>query len=228
MILRLRQLPASTRGIYGPNRNILPKRALFLHPDAAQSFVGLGTDMVYSDVFRSAESSLAAVDAGRGAQPPAYSAHNYGFAVDVAVDQTIERTGWSYATLLKHMATHGWHCYRRDEKRGREDWHFNYLGDRSDVILSKMLRGAWEQAAEEMIQAYYGPDLHISDTEMQQALAKLGMYQGEIDGLIGPISRSAMEAFARAWKVQKIDGPRFRRTLAYVAAEKQIDTGGVG
>ena len=228
MVLHLQRLPA-VRGIYGPNRDLMPRRALLLHPDACASFLGLEATnpLVYSDIFRSAESSLAAVQAGRGAQPPGYSGHNYGLAVDVAVDETLKRHGWKYAQLLSFLAERGWHCYCRDGKRGKEDWHFNFLGTNAGRILQLVdptRRSTWATAAELLIKTYYPDALTLSPGGIQQCLAKIGFYRGEIDGLLGPLSRQAIAAFARAWGLdpEATLSPRLQRTLAYVSAELRI------
>lgn len=229
MRIRLRRLPSATLGIYGQQKDTMPRRALLLDPEAWEAFSILErtTDgLVYSDIYRSAESSLAAVESGRGAQPPGYSAHNFGLAFDVAVDETLKLREWRYDELLDVLVRHGWHCYRRDGRRGKEDWHQNYLGRRAKEILDQVSpddRNTWSRAAELAIQGKHS--FQITDAELQKALAKLGLYKGEIDGAIGPLSLQAIRAFERTWDLSPSDGKgaRFRRTLAFVAADIEVD-----
>ena len=203
-----------------------------MHPAAFTSFMKLDqeTPCVFSDIFRSAESSLAAVEAGRGAQPPGFSGHNFGFSVDVAVDETLKLRKWTYDQLLNTLALHGWHCFRRDKIRGAEDWHFNYLGTDafSSNILLGLKNGAWAVAAEAVIQRYYGDKLTLDKFQIQRCLSKLGMYRGLIDGDLGALSRQAAGAFGRAWNVPADFGVKFQRTLAYVSAELVIEDEPVG
>lgn len=231
MKLKLQQVSPHTRGIYtvkGKGPDSMPDRMLRLHPDAAVSFAAMEakTPLVYSDVWRSAEESLRACQEKRGVQPPAFSAHNYGLAVDVAVDATLARTGWTYQNLLDFMAKFDWHCYRRDGKLGSESWHFNYLGSESTAALVKAGTGnAWSMAAEHMIQFYYGAQLALTPLEVQQALKELRIYNGPLDGDIGPRSKTAIQAFERAWVLAEqgvYANPRMQRTLAFVTADLDL------
>jgi len=240
MKLLLKSLP-ELRGIYmvrgHPFR--MPKRALKLHPDAATALLGLEAEtggLVYSDIYRSAEASLMARRRKRGVQPPGFSAHNYGLAVDLAIDDyvppgtngpkeqgVLSRLDCDYEKLRQYMAAYGWYCHRRDGKRGFEDWHFNFLGHAPGRHLDEAKRG-WSRVAESVIQARYGSQLDINDVDLQKALAQLGMYHGEADGIIGPLSRSAVRAFERAWGLTEDGVPddRMRRTLAFVSAQIEV------
>jgi hypothetical protein len=228
LTIALKRVPPTTKGIYGSTHSILPKRMLLLEPRAALAFAradkGLGGNLVCSDMFRSGESSLEAVASGRGAQPPGYSAHNFGLAIDVAVSQTLNKTSLRYDDLLSYLAGHGWHCYRRDGLQGPESWHFNYLGDMAPKILPTLTIGRWARAAEELIWAHYGPSLGLDRKGVQTCLQRLRLYNGDIDGDLGPISRRAMEAFGRAWQTNTDpENERFQRTLAFVAAYYAIE-----
>lgn len=236
MKLKLKALGATTRGIYntraGPNT--LPERFRYLHPEAASAFEAMEAatgGLIYSDILRSAEGSFQAMQAKTGVQPPGFSAHNFGFAVDVAVEETLKLYEWDYGRLLVEMEAHGWHCHRRDGARGYrqfEYWHFNHLGDRAqDYFKQTRLDGtSWAGAAELRIQSVYGPDFELTDLQVQEALKKLHMYSGDLDGIIGPHSRQAIAAFQRAWHIRATvigaAGPRTRRVLAFVAAEREI------
>lgn len=208
--------------------NSMPPRVCWLHPEAAAGFVALEAAWsggVYSDIARSAEASLAAMTSKAGVQPPGWSGHNFGFSVDWAVDETIRRTGRTYAELVQLAAGAGWYAYRRDLRRGSEDWHLNWLGPHAGSVLAAvdpLKPGTWAAAAEGMIQRFYAPDFALSLQEAQEALGRLKLYSGAPDGAWGPLSTHACAAFQRAWRLPDsgmLDA-RTARTLAFVAAEQ--------
>lgn len=246
LTLILTRMPSErVHGIYtiSGQQDKMPERALYLHPTAARSYLEFADVAKVSDMFRSPESSLNAVRTGRGAQPPGWSAHNSGFACDYVVDHMMRTLGMTDKKVFdRWMQDRGWYCHRRDGKRGHEDWHYNYLRAFEQLGLTK--NGAPLQLSpkakytsgdvEQLIQRVYGDQLSPSDVECQAALKKLGLYNGSLDGQIGPQSREAIGAFQRAWIVTKnsrgeyvpsvnykLDA-RTRRTLAFVAAEKRI------
>lgn len=220
--------PDRIRGIYtiGGKLERLPARALWLHPEAAASIDDeMAGWITVSDMFRSPESSLAAVRSGRGARPPGYSAHNYGLAIDLDVGKTMRslRTS-SKIDLDRAMSTRGWLCHRIDGKitslKG-ESHHYNYLGPGYENP-----RGATSTAAaiEARIVRLYGAAWRTIDPRVAQAqLARLGLYHGDLDGKIGPISCEAIRAFRRCWGLPdgaRIDAQMYR-TLVYVAAGRR-------
>lgn len=236
LILRLTPIAAAAvRGIYGARHDQMPARARYLHPYAAVAWGKIAGWAVVSDMFRSPESSLAAVRAGRGAQPPGYSAHNYGLAIDLALEDDARAHGDGALTRLgRHlgigrratkaqldaeMESHGWYCHRRDHVLGFESWHYNYLGAGArpaGVVTS--------DEVEARILELYGAELAPTDATCQISLARLGLYGGAIDGDVGPLTREAARAFERAWGLN-VDGvldQRTRRTLAYVAASREL------
>lgn len=228
MRLVLSSIPADTVGIYtingAPNR--MPSRALFLAPEAAASFrAKLYPFVVISDALRSADSSLNAVKRGRGAQPPGYSAHNYGLAVDLSTTATMRRGGIRTKAVLDDlMESHGWFCHRRDHLLEHESWHYNFLGVGYKVSPKQRTTSPDVEA---LILQRYGADLAPSDTECQVMLKALRMYSGAIDGDIGPLSREAISIFQRAWASPKLHttgklDDRTRRTLAFVTAEREV------
>jgi hypothetical protein len=223
-MFRLQSLPSElVKGIYTINRKKgrMPDRALFLHPEAAESFRhDLAKFCIVSDMLRSAASSLEAVRSGRGAQPPGFSGHNYGLSIDIEVDEAMKAIGVdSKEELDRFMELRGWYCHRRDGKRGREDWHYNYLrllG--SDLVIPARFKTT-SGYLEALIQRLYGDVLKPDDKTCQTYLRELMFYRGAIDGKIGPQSREAVRAFQRAWGIKetaKLD-KKTRRTLAFVA-----------
>lgn len=207
-------------GIY--NIRDIPFKSLranmrYLHPDAAKAFAGIADWVVVSDMFRTPESSLQAVEDGRGAMPPGYSAHGYGLAIDIAITEVMNNLKLKRkADLDAKMEEHGFFCHRRDHENDKEAWHFNYLG-----VGAKVSGSFTSDEVEARIVALYGNYLKPDDTECQRMLAKLKLYGGDIDGDIGPRSRQAVLAFERTWGLP-VDGTldvKTRRTLAYVARE---------
>jgi hypothetical protein len=236
MILQLKSVGV-VRGCYGPKGDQFPARAAYFAPDVADAFVlmldgggpgaapGIGRDKIaFSDIWRSGESSLAAVVAGRGAQPPGFSGHNFGVSFDLDVEYTRRALGIPYAELLKLLAGYGWHCYRQDGGRGPEDWHFNYLGTPTEAaaVLNRMTQNhaTWQGGAEAAIaKRYPAATFALGPADIQAGLKKLGLYHGDVDGKFGPLSLAAAGAFCRAWRLPEQTGPKFSRTLAFVSAD---------
>lgn len=230
LVLLLCTVPTDTIGIYTIDGEDfrLPPRALFLHPDARDSFVNeLMSFAVVSDMFRSPESSLAAVRAGRGARPPGFSGHNYGLSIDIDVRASWRNfsahkgTGLNKRNLDQWMAARGWFCHRVDHRMDHEAWHYNYLGEGATISPTV---GSTARYIEARIAELYGQWFELSPIRQQLALAKLHLYRGALDGLLGPISREAVRIFQRAWGLRetgKLDA-KGQRTLAYVAADREI------
>lgn len=217
---------SQVRGIYGKKKDELPTRMRYLAPAAAGSYItDLSSVVVVSDMFRSAESSLRAKRERRGAQRPAYSGHNYGYSIDIDVSATIKRLKLkSKRELDAWMTNRGWYCHRRDHKRTFEEWHYNYFGDEyTRWVKSKDSRTS--AGLERMITGRHGAWWHkMSKTSAQRCLQRLGMYDGELDGQWGPLSKEAARVFQRAWLVgKKATGnldTMTKRTLAYVTADR--------
>lgn len=236
MILRLAELPSNLKGPDDSSyKGMVPKRARFLAPDAAQGLLRLEKDTggyVYTDIFRSADSSLAARRVKRGVQRPGYSPHNYGFAVDLDVYPILKKYGIHYGELLEVMKAHGWYCHRRDGlgPEEMEAWHFNYLGPDADKYLANVdidRPVSWSNAAEARILERYASSFHLTTVEIQTALKDLKIYGGEADG--DPNShlyREAVMVFQRAWDLE-VDGDPgtvTQRTLALVTARQDVVT----
>ena len=222
--IALKKLAPAPLGIYGQPGSPLPARMAFLHPAAAATFAAADAEaggLLYSDVYRDAMSSLTAHRQKSGVQRPSYSAHGYGLAFDLAVDESIKKSGRSYPELLALWQRYGWVCYCRDGRRGSEDWHFNWLGPCADEILAQVdasNRSSWWMAAEQNILSLY-PEVaeRMSGQEIQEALAELGIYRGTVDGNLGPLTVSACAQFGAAWDVPSM-GRVMERTLRFVSA----------
>ena len=217
--------------------NRLPDRMRFLAPNASSSFhlAYAERPLKVSDMFRSADASLQAVQERRGAQPPGFSGHNYGFSIDLDVDWMLSSKGGRFVSkqgLDDFMLAHEWRCHRRDHKVEFECWHYNY-------DIEKYLRDDEKTTApalERKIQAVYGKGFQLTAIEAQIALQGLKLYSGAIDGKLGPLSMQAVQAFQRTWTPSKSNyktsqtlkaesgmlGPVTKRLLAYVSADVQV------
>lgn len=224
LVLDLTAVP-KVLGIYGKSKNLFPANMSFLHPEAAEAFAALpkaiGAPVRVSDMFRTAEQSMLAMQQKAGVQPPGYSAHNYGLAIDVDVDSMLTSTkAASKKELDALFATCGWYCHRRDGRRGFEDWHYNFLGAGAEKLLA-MPECAKNTAAavEARIVKLYGKAFKLKATDAQSALTDLRLYSGALDGKIGPRTTEAIKAFQRTWKLDVTGelNEETMRTLAYVA-----------
>lgn len=216
-------------GIYGDSKNEFPKSMALLHPEAAEGFAALqrwlGMRVRVSDMFRTAEQSLQARVEKAGVQPPGYSLHNYGLAIDIDTDAMLKTLLVSKPRLDTVFSQVGWWCHRKDGARGSEDWHYNWLGPDAPKHLAGSARSTNTSAAgDSKIRSIYGTGLTLEPKEMQEALAAMRMYGGEIDGAIGPRTREALKVFQRAWKLPDTGemDPKTERTLAYVSAKVVI------
>lgn len=213
-------------GIYGKSGKDFPARMAFLQPEAAAAYTAAASKLklVVSDMFRTAEESLRARAEKSGVQPPGYSAHNYGLAIDIATDAVLKATKLTKPALDAQMEEYGWYCHRKDGKRGMEDWHYNFFGNRDQAepwvkVCAKSTNRS--SGIEAKIKETFGDQLKLTAEEAQIALAKLKMYHGEIDGKFGSGSKQALMAFQRAWRLPATGAidERTERTLAYVSAE---------
>jgi hypothetical protein len=219
MIIELQRLPESLLGPATPDyQGKVPSRFRLLQPDAAESLLKLEADsggLVYTDIYRSPESQLAAHRAKGGTQPVGFSGHGYGIAVDLEVTSTLRRMKASYPQLCDVMMDHGWYCHRRDlDPVASESWHFNFLGPDADRLIrlaDPQQHASWARPCEARIVERYGKDFEMDAAAVQAALAALGF--------------SKVVDFQRAWDLRTdgIAGPTTRRVLAYVGAEVRVD-----
>lgn len=239
MEIYLEELPADIKGPNDPDyKGLVPKRARFLEPEAAEAFLKLREDLfgslIVTDIYRSPAGSLAARQSKVGVQPPGFSAHNFGLAFDAEVGAILRAMHWSYARMIDAFADRGFFCHRRDmDPVGLESWHFNYLGTTPDQYLSlssPSLHRTWSYPVEKRIVDLYGQYFKYDAVTLQTYLKVLKFYEGELDGKIGPISRSALGAFQSAWLGYDTDNvsfqdwrdPRSQRVLAVISATKVI------
>jgi hypothetical protein len=176
-------------------------------------------------MYRSAEASLRARKNRKGAQRPGYSGHNFGFSIDLDIGKSIKAIkAKSKKQLDEYMNSAGWYCHRRDHKRDFESWHYNFFGDEYDKFVHDTDKKT-SYGLERKIEWYYGVwwrSVYVED--IQTWLTRLGLYDGDTDNKLGPITREGLSAFQRAWLLPatgKID-KRTARTLSFVAADKLI------
>lgn len=220
------------KGIYGEKKNLFPERFAYLHPAAAASFLHMAEEnpgLVLSDMYRSAAASLArryptVTGAPRkGVAAPGFSAHNFGLAIDVAVERSMKSLECSKYELDEILIDYGWHCHRVDHKLKSESWHYNYLGSVKELerLDPRRVRPSTARAVENAIRELYSRQW--SDWKLDQvqtALAKLNLYDSAVDGLWGPFTEHAVRAFQRAWRLPP-DGKvteNFVRTLWFISA----------
>jgi hypothetical protein len=230
------------RGCYkrGERHDALPSRALKVQPDMARDLIRLDDDyhgaVRWSDLLRSPASSLRAVQSGRGAQPPGHSTHNIGKAGDcVLTSKKNKRTGkviyhgtrellrdqglpefgrknWKPA-LDELLAGYNLHCFRKDGRLKHETWHYGHRVDAydEDRFRSRMVAG--ERQILDLYGSWWTEDM--TNAHVQVALQSLQLYEGAIDGLVGPLSREGLAAFQRTWRLHKRQLPRYKRREGY-------------
>lgn len=202
--------------IYGRSPKVLPNRMRYLHPIALCSIRDFFENLVFSDIFRSPAASMAARKRKKGVQKPGWSAHNFGLAIDIAIQATLRKTGWSYRTLVEKLQELGWVCYRRNFTRGREEWHFTFSA-----------KAPGSRAVEEVIMRYYKKSFDYDLVNGQIYLSKLRLYDGEIDGLWGNLSSQAVSLFQKQWDLRATGrmNPRTKRLLAVVGSTLTVMNG---
>ncbi len=235
MKLLLARLSPTLRGIYDVDRdgvkNEMPARALFAHPDLALAILRMETDgvrLVYSDIYRSAATSLARrreFEKAGGAQlakRPGESPHNFGLAVDIDVARAMKELGLNKTGLDALLrARYGLYCHRFDGKLGAEAWHFNALGPVPAPFLAHASPSSTSRAVEAKVQALYGAELRLNRDEQIAALRALGFLKSE------PTTdkvRAAALGFQKAWDLAAdgVIGEKTQRLLAFLTAEVKV------
>jgi len=188
----------------------------FMDPAAWSALKPVADKLVFSDVYRSMEAQRLAYKTKAGTQKPGYSAHQFGLAIDIDWRRClIDKLGGvkSKLELDSLLLTYNFQCYRGDGKDAREAWHYTFSADDpgSKAVERVIYSRRWHQ---------FKPDHHA----VQRILASMRMYHGEIDGLIGPLSREAISIFQQAWGIKpsgQLDDVTLR-VLAVAGAEIEI------
>jgi len=221
LTIKLSKMPADTPGIYPliagkPNRTQggkLPERFRYLYPEAA---VSLPEGLRFSDMYRSPLGSLHAIETKAGVKAPGFSGHNFGLSVDVDVDDWLATHKGGKAGLDGHMRGANWYCHRKDSLRGPEDWHYNWIPE--ERYLAGITHTT-SHALEKLILDLYGKGFRMTGVEMQKALTALHYYDSDIDGIVGPRTKTAINHFCASWGC----GPgTWERTLAVVSATIEV------
>jgi hypothetical protein len=206
----------------------LPARMRRLHPEALASYdkiMKASEGLVVSDMYRSPDGSLQANQAGRQALRPGYSSHGYGFAIDIDIRKVKKRNQLkTKVDLDAFMKGFGWLCHRFDAQLKTEAWHYDFdIGGRLSALIKKSDKSI-QRARERLIQELYSDAWTLTNEQIQEALKLLGMYSGAIDGILGKLSKEAIAAFQRAWKLDETStvDAGMRRTLWFVAANHQL------
>lgn len=234
MYLDVVEVPATlVRGIYtvkgyGPHQ--LRPDMRYLHPDAAAAFEKIAPWFVCSDMFRSPESSLEAVESGRGALAPGYSRHNFGRAVDGDVPESCKRLGVhlglgrdaTKAEMDREMEAAGFFCHRRDHTNGPESYHFNFLG--VGTVIAPKFKTTYGYGEADLVKLYdLSPDVDACQAmlrEMHRRDAHRYPDPGPVDNDAGKRTLTAAKAFQLEWHLSatgRLDG-HTKRTLALVSA----------
>jgi hypothetical protein len=235
MQLQLCKLPSTLRGAYDINRdgikNELAERMLFAHPDLARAILKLEKDGIrlrYSDIFRSAASSLARRKEfeSRGgpqlAKRPGESPHNWGLAVDIDVADALSSLKLKRkADLDQFLRGYGLHCHRLDGLTGPEAWHYNCLGTEIAPYFMHASPRSTSRAIEAKIQALYGGAMSLSRDEIISGLRALKHLGKEATSVS---YTAAVKCFQRDWDltVDGVAGPKTQRLLAYLTANTQL------
>jgi len=227
MKLKLQRIP-NVLGIYGASKNQFPARMSLLRPDAAAAFEAvqslIGQRLRVSDMYRTPAESLTAMQTKRGVQPPGYSAHNFGLAIDIDTDSMLAALKVTKPVLDTTMQSKGWYCHRKDGQRGMEDWHYNYLGDDAGKWLASASATSTSGAIEAKIAALHPDDFAVTATEAQEMLKQMGLYSGAIDGAFGAVSIAALKNFqvsVRLPTTGQLDA-KTQRTLAVASCTLDI------
>lgn len=225
--------PKRVRGIYRTKANgpdSLRPDMLFLYPGAAASYADIADWFVCSDMFRSPESSLEAVERGRGALAPGYSRHNFGLAVDGDTGESMARLGKKLvlgrdatkSEMDREMEKAGFFCHRRDHRLAHESWHFNWLG--KGAVIAPQFRTTYGYGEAQLTRLYdLAPDPDACQAmlrELHRRDARVYPDPGPVDGIVGKRTKAAVKAFQEEWHLSPSGtlDHRTARTLALVSA----------
>jgi len=221
MKLVLQQLPSSLRGT---------ARLKYLAPDAAGSLIKLEKEtggLIYTDLWRDPVSSLLARRTRKATQLPGYSAHNFGFGIDLDIKTILDEKKIRYEDLLHLLKKRGWVCHRRDGSgTGVDADHFNFLGATPNEYLLKCTMDpiTWDLPVEERIFEMHREDFKLSTHQVQELLKKFGFYAGDASGTNDLYTRESVMAFQRAWDLienGQVDAT-LCRVLAFVTSDREV------
>jgi hypothetical protein len=189
---------------YTANRTgFLPARMSWFEPEVARSLEEMQEAaewrFEFTDGYRSAQYQLEAIKKASKTKrrlyaPPTKSGHNFGWSVDVSVDNTLKNlsksskpelqvAGQSRDSMARFMARFGWTGIRG------ERWHFNNL------------RGHRSTAAR--INAIHASKFIYDDQDLQRMLNTWMGSKLEIDGDVGPKTRAVVKKAQRKLAVVK-------------------------
>ena len=108
------------QGIYNGK---MPARSLLVHPECWYDFKRVASQIVLSDLTRTAESSLARMKTAPGlVQAPGYSDHNFGGAFDLGIAESVKVGGY--------------------KGKRKDPMHFECLMTRAEAVKKSMLMAA--------------------------------------------------------------------------------------
>lgn len=166
-----------------------------MEPGAVEDFTAMNEAcdhrIEYTGIYRSAliqiQSIMSAARRKRRLYaPPTKSGHQYGFSVDIGVDETLQNfkrsgvrelalAGRDQQALSRWMMRFGWTGIKK------ERWHFNHLDEHASTVKK--------------IDVVHGADLALNNDELQTAMNRLlGKKLKEplvIDGALGTKSTEA-------------------------------------
>lgn len=154
--------------------------------------------LFFSDIYRSPAASAEAYKNKNGVARPGDSGHNYGVSIDFDIDRIMKANTMDYSNVCKNLIAFGWTPYQGIGttgvyQRGKEDWHFNFIGDNVGAGGSQVLN--W-------INRNIKFDSDVQS--LQTMLTKLKLYHGDIDGVNGSLMSEAIIKFKRAWYTKNI------------------------
>lgn len=248
--------PEMVRGAYPIGKhtpNGMPLRALFVHPEVWGDFKRVASQIVITDLTRSAESSLARMKTAPGlTQAPGWSDHNFGGAFDLDIGTTLAHGGFHDRTELDQwLYVSGWPMFwwypgsnaPPPNKPGAETYHHSFWSPTD--LLAATGRSTAAMAERRMLRWYPWLDLSTWRNPLltaQYLLKRLGHYSGALDAgegderNFGPLSKTALAMFQRALMVRSwcrkkgvsdfAEGKLDKataRVLAFCAAERVVE-----
>jgi hypothetical protein len=196
LVLTMKQVRARVYRGYTKNRSgFLPKYMSWMEPEAADDLSRMNracNDSVeYLGIYRTTRTQIQAKRGAPGFKkrlyaPPTKSGHQFGFSIDIAIDETLENFRKSSSSELRAASRDYQSLVRWLKRYGftgikKERWHFNHLCGHESTVKK--------------IDAVYGQQLALDNEDVQRALNKLVSKDLEkpleIDGMLGPKTHKA-------------------------------------